>query len=311
MKFEVLKKSCEGLELLEIKNTISGEYINIVPHYGGAINEVVLKKGEKLYSVHKSAKNLKEFEEVSIPLYSGTFLAPFPNRIKNGHYRFDGIDYQLELSDVGLPNAIHGFMYKHPFTLQSFNKNTGEVVMEAEFTGDKGYPFKLNFTNTYKLEEGRLSVKSSVKNVNGKNIPFGMGWHPYISTGTDIDLMKLRIPGTSMFEQDKNSIPTGNILENSKFQDFNDISTQSMDDCYKLEGNSTHLLDPVKDLEIIIEQQMGNKAFNYGMYFIPSSRDCIAIEPMTLPPNGFNSVNGLATLKTDETIEAQFSIKLV
>src|ERR1700683_808668 len=40
----------------------------------------------------------------------GTPLIPWPNRLADGRYRFDGVDYQVALTEPGKHNAIHGFL---------------------------------------------------------------------------------------------------------------------------------------------------------------------------------------------------------
>ena len=40
----------------------------------------------------------------------GAPLIPWPNRLGDGRYRFDGVDYQVALSEPGKCNAIHGFL---------------------------------------------------------------------------------------------------------------------------------------------------------------------------------------------------------
>lgn len=40
----------------------------------------------------------------------GTVLVPWPNRFGDGRYRFDGVDYQVTLTEPGKDNAIHGFL---------------------------------------------------------------------------------------------------------------------------------------------------------------------------------------------------------
>ena len=49
------------------------------------------------------------------PSHNGIpILFPFPNRIREGKYTWDGHDYQIPLS-AGHPNAIHGFVYDRPW----------------------------------------------------------------------------------------------------------------------------------------------------------------------------------------------------
>ena len=109
MNFQIKEKTLEGLELIEIQNQISGAYVNIIPGYGGAINEVVLNHKGKLHSIHKFAKSLQEFQEVSIPLFAGAFLAPFPNRIKNAP-----MPIISRVSSISVkPNVADAKKYRH------------------------------------------------------------------------------------------------------------------------------------------------------------------------------------------------------
>ena len=40
----------------------------------------------------------------------GAVLLPWPNRIEDGRYRFEGVEHQLPIDDVGDGNAIHGLV---------------------------------------------------------------------------------------------------------------------------------------------------------------------------------------------------------
>ncbi|KAA0016341.1 aldose epimerase family protein [Antrihabitans cavernicola] len=40
----------------------------------------------------------------------GTPLAPWPNRLGDGTYTFDGTDYLIALTEPAKRNAIHGFL---------------------------------------------------------------------------------------------------------------------------------------------------------------------------------------------------------
>ncbi len=299
----------DGLEVVEIKNLQTGEYVNMIPGYGGAINEVVLKKNNDLHSIHKAAKSLEAFNAVSIPLYAGTFLAPFPNRVANGRYEFGGDTYFLDHTDPGLPNALHGFLYNAPFTVSVLDQKAGQVVLECSFGGDAGYPFKVFFRNTYQLSANELCIRSYVRNESGTAIPFGMGWHPYIATGTPVDKLQLKIPGVKTFEQDDHYIPIGTIKKNLKFREYAAISDDFMNDCYELDKpGRTSLYDPDRDIEIFIDQQMGPGGYNYCMYFTPPGRDCLAVEPMTAAPDAFNNRQGLITLAEGKELELAFSL---
>ena len=55
------------------------------------------------------------FGEDELPLaYQGTVLAPWPNRIADGRYRFQGTSYQLALTEPDRRNALHGLVLGRP-----------------------------------------------------------------------------------------------------------------------------------------------------------------------------------------------------
>src|SRR4051812_12397563 len=44
------------------------------------------------------------------PASAGQVLAPWPNRIRDGRYEFEGVPYQLALTEPNRHNAIHGLV---------------------------------------------------------------------------------------------------------------------------------------------------------------------------------------------------------
>ena len=48
----------------------------------------------------------------------GDVLIPFPGRVADGRYSFDGQTYQLERNDKEGPNAIHGFVRAMPWRVR-------------------------------------------------------------------------------------------------------------------------------------------------------------------------------------------------
>lgn len=75
----------------------------------------------------------------------GDVLIPFPGRISNGRYSFNGRPFQLECNDKEGPNAIHGFVRNLPWQVREAlaNKVTCEVQLEAQTYAGRGYPFSL------------------------------------------------------------------------------------------------------------------------------------------------------------------------
>ena len=62
------------------------------------------------------------------PLAAGVVLAPWPNRIRDGRFDFDGIEHQLEITEPKLHNASHGLVRKREWRLDSHEPTTGDAV---------------------------------------------------------------------------------------------------------------------------------------------------------------------------------------
>src|SRR5579871_163287 len=75
----------------------------------------------------------------------GDVLIPFPGRIGGGRYRFAGHDYQLPRNDHEGPNAIHGFLNRVLWEVESQSDDAVRfaTTLRAEEFGAKGYPFSL------------------------------------------------------------------------------------------------------------------------------------------------------------------------
>ncbi len=310
MKFRIIEKDLEGLKVIEVQNTTHGAYFNVVPNYGGALNKIVLSDGQKLHSVHKHANNLDDFKSISLPMYVGSFLAPFPNRIKDGKYNFDGKPYQVAINDKDYHCALHGFLYDIPFLLDNIDENQGSITLHKDFLGVEGYPFQISFRITYRWFNQGLYVTTKVKNLSESNIPFGMGWHPYFDMGVPVDTLELRIPGTYYFEQDEQFIPTGKLITVNPFDQSMVIGDRFMNDCYALNDSKIHLYEPHKQIELVLEQEIEGQAYPYCMFYTPPERDCLAIEPMTCAPNAFNNGYGFRRLAKGEEFNLSYGIRV-
>jgi aldose 1-epimerase len=111
----------------------------------------------------------------------GAPLIPWPNRLADGRYRFDGTDYQVALTEPDKHNAIHGFLRWRPW--QAVEHQSNRVVMAASLLPMKGYPFALDLRVDYRLDNHGLSVTTTATNVGDTPCPYGFGQHPYLSPG--------------------------------------------------------------------------------------------------------------------------------
>lgn len=111
----------------------------------------------------------------------GQVLIPWPNRVTDGKYEWDGTEHQLALDEP--PYAIHGLVRWVPWVCA--RRGESYVVLEHLLAPSPGYPFTLQLQLEYALAGDGLSVRCIAENAGREPAPFGAGFHPYIARRAD------------------------------------------------------------------------------------------------------------------------------
>ncbi|MCS6824086.1 MAG: aldose 1-epimerase [Cytophagaceae bacterium] len=295
--------------LTEIFNKDSGESISFFPDYGACLNQLILKgkNGENhpLFSAHD---NYESLITKGNQMFKGVKLFPYPNRVNMGTYKIYDRTYKLPINFPIEGHAIHGLVMESCFETISTKMTPQFGSITIGYAYDKeheGYPFKYNLEITFTLRKHEFVCETIVKNTDTQSIPIGDGWHPYFTTGNKIDELYISIPVEMEYETNELKIPTGVTKKNPDLVHLTKLENKKFDTCFKLkEGNPLSvikLFDPTLDQFIYIWMQSGNQKYSYVQIYTPSSRDCIAIEPMTCIPDAFNNKEGLIILEPAES----------
>lgn len=89
----------------------------------------------------------------------GLPLIPWPNRIRDGAYPFGGSSYQVPLTEPDTHNAIHGFLRWRNWTCR--HQDTEHVTMGTVLHPMMGYPFTLDVSVDYRLDNDGLTVRTT------------------------------------------------------------------------------------------------------------------------------------------------------
>jgi aldose 1-epimerase len=251
----------------------------------------------------------------------GQVLLPWPNRLEDGSYEFDGRRHQLPIDDVEERDAIHGLVRWVGWT--AGEREPHRVVMEHLLHPRPGYPFSLAVAIEYRLSEQGLEVTTTATNVGRAACPFGSGAHPYVTLGTEtVDSLILRAPGRMVLQSDNRGLPVGaQSVEGTDF-DFRrprPIGAIKLDNAFTdLERDDdglarVRLQDPRGGSERTL---WVDEAYPYLMVFtgdpLPDvDRRALAVEPMTCPPNAFRSGTDLVRLEPGQSFTGQWGIRPV
>lgn len=234
----------------------------------------------------------------------GDVLIPFPGRVKDGRYRFEGAELQMRRNDKDGPNAIHGFVRASTWDLVERAQGAArfKLRLREQELADAGYPFSLDVEVAYALSDAGLRCDFAVTNIGRGTAPVGAGFHPYFTVGTaSVDEAEARIPARAFIEFGPDLLPTGRRLEVGgtplDFRARRGIGATRFNHCYAdlerdAEGIATaELLDPVTGRRTSIWM---DRAFDYLVVYTgdaipaPHARRALALEPMTCATDAFN-----------------------
>jgi aldose 1-epimerase len=237
----------------------------------------------------------------------GQVLLPWPNRIQDGSYDFDGRRHQLPLTEPEHRNAIHGLVRWASW--RTAEREPDRVAIEHMLHPHPGYPFSLALRIEYALSGEGLSVRTVATNLGAEPCPYGAGAHPYLTVGTEtIDGVVLRVPALEVIHTDERGIPVDSVRVDGSEYDFRDarpIGATRLDNALTgLERGPDGLArvtleDPRRGVSLTL---WADASYRYVMVFtgdpLPDvNRRSLAVEPMTCPPNAFRTGQDLIRLE--------------
>ena len=244
--------------------------------------------GARITSLTYKGTEITRSASESLQGFNGMVLAPWPNRIPSGAWRLGGHTYQLEVNEPQRNNALHGFALKTRFEVLEHLEN--QITLKALLTEPTGYPFNMQLTLTYKLNETGFSCNFVATNESDSPAPFGIGFHPYFPVD---DQTRISIPAKTKIVTNDQMIPIG--IEPSKKQSFY-FGEADFDDCFtdpEREGDKAVVKIESKSQTLTLWQ---DEAFDFVMVYttnefeaVTGSNKAIAIEAQSCAANAFNT----------------------
>lgn len=243
-----------------------------------------------------------------VPTRSGIpILFPFPNRIRDGRYRFGEEKYQLPLNDSTQKNAIHGWAPRNPWRVFGYSADEEAAWIHGDFQPSVDapdiaalWPSDYVLSVVYRLTQNALRVETSVRNLGHNLLPFGLGFHPYFRFpcgDSTIDRCKLLAPARSIWET-IDSLPTGQRQPVSDILNWNSprrIAGTVLDTLYADLGAIAERPDG-----LLLRAELGHaehpgalqvwtsRDFRESVLFTPVHRQAVCIEPYTCATDAVN-----------------------
>lgn len=294
----------------KIQNTELNTGFDIVPGYGANVLNIYFD-GVSILDGYQDPM------ELDLNNWGKSILLfPFPNRLKDGRYSWQGENYQFPINDSYTENALHGLGTTKPMNVFKVltSEKSGMISCQYIDSGEtEYYPFPFQFSVSFEISAEGFSATMSVENLGENAIPMGFGWHPYFALSDKVDDCELHLPPLDMIGIDQRMIPTGKRYTFDDFQSPSPIGASVLDNCFigKPEEGEDQIKIQLKGTKGTIDywQEAGPGKFSYVQLFTPPARNSIAIEPMTCNVDAFNNQDGLINLPAGSTVEASFGFK--
>ncbi|MCS3429205.1 aldose 1-epimerase family protein [Leucobacter aridicollis] len=246
------------------------------------------------------------------PAYRGALLAPWPNRIVKGVYRYGDREYRVPINEPSRGHALHGLLAWHRFlpvegaaaSAPSRTLSDTELTLEAVIDPSDGYPWRVRVRSTFTLDEAGLTQRVTAINESDTEAPWGTGPHPYLRapSGT-LDSWTLELPAASVLEVSEPglaplSVAPVDAVDASRF----DFRTPRQIGAAQIDHAFTDLVWDSEDLATVaLTDQNGDgveMTWGPGCPWVQihtadlSVPECtrigLAVEPMTCSPDAFN-----------------------
>jgi aldose 1-epimerase len=250
------------------------------------------------------------------PSACGIVLVPWPNRVADGRWEYDGEPRQLDLTEPAKRNAIHGLLRRRPYELVDRTDST--VTQAAEIFPEPGYPFLLETAVTHELLTDGLQVTHTIANAGDRPAPVAVGAHPYLRIA-DVapEELTVIVQARTRFEVDERSNVIGQVpVEGTDFDlsGGRRVSDLDLDTGFGdlPDGRVEHVLAADDGRRVVL---WGDEAFRFVQVFTHRAFAtkpggvALAIEPMTAPADALNSGIGLRWLEPGETWTVSWGIR--
>lgn len=238
------------------------------------------------------------------PGYLGKVLMPWPNRIAGGSYTWEGTTYDLPVDEPTFGTSLHGFVAFQEWEIAEANASS--VILTTLIAARYSYPWTLLASAHYSLDAQRgLTVELSATNIGEGTAPYGVGFHPYLAVDDlRADDLELVNPASVIYEADASMIPVAAHDVADFGLDFRSpalIGESQLDHAFAGLPEDTWtvtLRDPASGVGVSLSSH-ARWLQVYSADYI--GRVGVAVEPMSCPPNAFNSGTDVVALGPGET----------
>lgn len=304
---------------------VSGTQLSL---HGGGYSAAIACVGATVRELNKAGRAVVApfAADVIRPAMRGALLLPWPNRTVGAQYEFDGDLHTLPVNDHEFGAAAHGLVSWQRF--EALEVTSDRAILGTTVEPQPGYPWRLKVEVTFVLGENGLSQEVVVTNESSGRAPCGIGGHPYLSasqpTEQAVQDWLLQVPaaevlgftGDRLLPADLEHVEVyaagsldfrrgrriGDTVVNHAFTALDrDTDGRACVRVSDSDGSATEISFDARCPWVHIYTADGGIG--------KDCRHAVAVEPMTCPPNAFNSKQDLRILEPGQSMSAGWRIR--
>ena len=288
----------------------SGPYTAVVTTRGGALRELQHNGRDLVVGFGPDGR---------IPDYRGVICVPWPNRLADGRYTYAGTAYQAAINEPQRGAALHGLATERTWEVREAAED--RVVLACTISAGPDYPSDLEVSVSYSLDPDGLHSTVRTVNTGSASAPYGACPHPYLVAGPNgLDEWTLEVPAREFLEVTPDRLlPVGMKGVEERGFDFRRprrLGPVKIDHAFTGISRDASGLARVRVQDPAgtgVELEWGTELPWVQIHTadkpVAPDRLGLAVEPMTCPPDAYNSGVDLLHLKPGESHSASWTIR--
>ncbi|MDU0479334.1 aldose 1-epimerase family protein [Staphylococcus chromogenes] len=247
------------------------------------------------------------------PLSAGVVLAPWPNRVADGQFVYQGSSVQLDINEPERNNAIHGLVHERQWSITQQSETSARLTISI--AASSRWPWSMTVIADYQLENDGLHAGFTAEGSESE-APYAFGLHTYLNAqGAPLDESVLEVSVDKQLPLDERKLPCGDL--ESPALDLAQLPMRGvlLDDCFHATDGTVRLTSNGRGVEMSCSAglewfQIYTPDESWGQPY-PGRGRSVAVEPMSAPPNALATGTSLSTLRAGAPITHDIHIKAI
>jgi aldose 1-epimerase len=231
-------------------------------------------------------------------------LVPYSNRIANGRLAFDGDVFELAPRWPGIRHPMHGDGWRHPWQVLHHERGRADLVYLHE-RGAPGvdWPFRYRARQSFVLDETGLAVGLSIENLEDRDVPAGLGLHPFFVRDAETELA-CRLAGVWRTDAEVLPLQRVPVPPEWDFSSSRPVDGTGLDHCFDGWDGEATISWPQRGLRLLLS---ATEAFRHLVIYVPDGQRHFCVEPVSHA----NGAIGQTRLAAGATLAAEISFRPV